>query len=270
MKTKSYFLFAAAIGILCAGTGSKAQLPQHEQQPILLGRANPALAGIDKLYVVIKPADARPSKDGLVWKDLEAKVKTKIQEAGISIAAGVDLGRGQMAHDIPELRVQMEMLKFAHLQLYAFRIQTSLAVEAYLKAQDLSFKADVWKAAPSMQAVSIQDMPAAVTNTILEQVETFIHGWLAANPQGLQPAKVKDNSDGSLISPRKLARTVVKSASARSPEVEHKYVASKNSRVFHKPGCSSAKRIKPENLINYSSRTEALRTGKRPCKLCKP
>jgi hypothetical protein len=276
MKTqKYYFLLTAAIAILCAGAGGKAQLPPHEQQPILLGRANPALAGIDKLYVVIDPADAKPSKDGLVWKELEAKVKTKIQEAGIRIAAGVDLGKGHRAHDIPELRIQMEMLKLAHLELYAFRVQTSLATEAYLKAQDLSFKADVWKSSASMQAVSITDMPATITNTILAQVQTFIHGWLAANTQDLQPAKDRDNTDRSVTTPRKLARTLVKSAEARSPfdkpaAAKYKYVASKNSKVFHKPTCSSAKRIHTENLVGYGSRTEALRVGKRPCKLCKP
>lgn len=275
MKTqKYYFLLTAAIAILCAGAGGKAQLPPHEQQPILLGRANPALAGIDKLYVVIEPADARPSKDGLVWKELEAKVKTKIQEAGIRIAAGVDLGKGHRAHDIPELRIQMEMLKLAHLKLYAFRVQTSLATKAYLKAQDLSFKADVWKSSASMQAVSITDMPDTVTNTILAQVQTFIHGWLAANTQGSQPAKGND-TDGSVITPRKLARTLVKSAEARSPVdkpaiAEHKYVASRNSNVFHKSTCSAAKRIKPKNLVSYGSRTEVIRVGKRPCKLCMP
>jgi len=175
----------------------------------------------------------------------------------------------------PELRIQMEMLKFAHLQLYAFRVQTSLATEAYLKAQDLSFKADVWKSPASMQAVSITDMPDTVTNTIMAQVQTFIHGWLAANPQGTQPEKDADNTKRSPITPRKLARAVAESAAARSPVdksavAEYKYVASKNSTVFHKPTCSSAKRIKPENLVGYGSRAEALRAGKRPCKLCKP
>lgn len=52
--------------------------------------------------------------------------------------------------------------------------------------------------------------------------------------------------------------------------LKYKYVASKNSKVFHYPGCSSAKRIKPENLIGYRSWTEATKAGRRPCKRCKP
>jgi hypothetical protein len=52
--------------------------------------------------------------------------------------------------------------------------------------------------------------------------------------------------------------------------VAYRYVSSKNSQVFHTPQCRSAKRIKPENLITYSSREEAIKAGKRPCKVCKP
>ena len=57
---------------------------------------------------------------------------------------------------------------------------------------------------------------------------------------------------------------------ARSAVAKYKYVASKNSKIFHKPECSWAKRIKPENLVGYNSRDEAMKAGKRPCKLCKP
>jgi len=57
---------------------------------------------------------------------------------------------------------------------------------------------------------------------------------------------------------------------ARSAVAKYKYVASKNSKVFHKPECSWAKRIKPENLAGYNSRDEAMKAGKRPCKLCNP
>ncbi|MCX5639074.1 MAG: hypothetical protein NTX52_15470 [Planctomycetota bacterium] len=51
---------------------------------------------------------------------------------------------------------------------------------------------------------------------------------------------------------------------------EYKYVASKNSQVFHTPNCRSAKRISPENMVGYSSREEAVNAGKNPCKICKP
>lgn len=47
------------------------------------------------------------------------------------------------------------------------------------------------------------------------------------------------------------------------------YVASKNSKVFHVPSCSAAKRIHDKNLITFSSRAEAAR-NRRPAGDCKP
>jgi len=48
------------------------------------------------------------------------------------------------------------------------------------------------------------------------------------------------------------------------------YVASKKSKVFHKPDCTWAKKIKPGNLIGFKNREEAIKSGRRPCKSCEP
>jgi competence protein ComEC len=48
------------------------------------------------------------------------------------------------------------------------------------------------------------------------------------------------------------------------------FVGSKKSDVYHYPGCSSAKNIKPENLITFNSIEEAKNAGYRPCKKCNP
>lgn len=47
------------------------------------------------------------------------------------------------------------------------------------------------------------------------------------------------------------------------------YVASKNSKVFHKASCRNAKRIKESNLRYYDTREEAI-SVKRPAKCCHP
>ena len=51
---------------------------------------------------------------------------------------------------------------------------------------------------------------------------------------------------------------------------ESHYVASKNSKVFHRPNCEWAKKIKDYNRIEFKSRAEALASGRRPCRTCKP
>ncbi len=255
MSTGKYYLVLAVVtAILCAPVFSEVEaLRPHE--PVLLGKADQTLAGIDKLYVVITQVDAEPNEDGLNRKELEARIINKLKECGIKITAAI----GGDILNIPDLRVSVDMLKLKDLQQYVFRIQTSLATKVSLPGElPLCIKADVWKTEPAMQAVSIKDMPAAVTGVVLEQVDAFIHAYLAANQPG---TGVSDASVASVIAATKRV--------GRRP-AEYKFVASKNSNVFHRPDCSSAERIKPANLVGYNSRGEAIKAGKRPCKRCKP
>jgi len=51
---------------------------------------------------------------------------------------------------------------------------------------------------------------------------------------------------------------------------QNRFVASANSKVFHRPGCKSAAKIAEKNLIRYATREEAVNAGKRPCAECSP
>ncbi len=57
---------------------------------------------------------------------------------------------------------------------------------------------------------------------------------------------------------------------APTPASSDGYVGSRNSQVFHRAGCDNALRIKPENLIRYKTREEAVGDGRRPGKDCNP
>ena len=48
------------------------------------------------------------------------------------------------------------------------------------------------------------------------------------------------------------------------------FLASKNSKVFHKPDCKSVPTISAANLVKYVTREEAIAAGKKPCAICKP
>ena len=48
------------------------------------------------------------------------------------------------------------------------------------------------------------------------------------------------------------------------------FVSSKNSQVFHRPGCESADKISAKNVVRYATRDEAIAAGKRPCQECRP
>ena len=291
MKTKKdYLVLAVVTGILCiwvpaergpSALGQIEPLLQHDE-PFLIGRANPELAGIDKLHVAILPSGAEPSKDGLVWTELEAKVINKFNEAGIKLARAI---AGNILN-VPELRVDIDILKLEDSQQYVFRVQTLLSRAVYLAKEheitsssepELILKPDVWKKDSPMRAVSVENMPAIVTGVVLRQVEYFIEAYLAANttlrssslrstsPPGVQRTDVKMGDTVPPITPRNPLRLPGKQAVAES-----KYAASKNSGVFHRPQCRWTKKISPKNLVDYSSRDEATKAGKRPCKQCKP
>jgi hypothetical protein len=260
MKTKKYYLgLAVVIGILCVPVFGEVELVPPGT---LLGQPDPALAGVRQLYIVILPPDAEPNKDGLNWKNLEAAVESKISETGIKIAQAIQREHILRSLAIPELRININMLKIEEPQQYIFHIETSLAKKVYLTKDGSRYiKADLWETEPIMQAVSAEGMPAAVTGAVLEQVEAFIHAYLAANPPNKRLSDANDISTGT--------KEQVEPAAESAP-AEYEYVASKNGKVFHKPDCIWVKKIKPENLVSYGSRDEAINAGKRPCRQCNP
>lgn len=48
------------------------------------------------------------------------------------------------------------------------------------------------------------------------------------------------------------------------------YIANKNTKKFHKAGCSSIKEMKDKNKVPMASREEAIDAGYVPCKRCNP
>jgi hypothetical protein len=48
------------------------------------------------------------------------------------------------------------------------------------------------------------------------------------------------------------------------------FVASKQSKVFHRASCPHARRISPANLMQFGTLEEAVASGRKPCKTCQP
>jgi len=258
---KNYFLILAiVIWILCTHASGETELFLPAEGG-LIGQANPTLVGIEKVYIELR-SELRISHVGITTlEDIHKKVQHKLDTAGIKIYPRPFGDANVKPFRVPELIIEIATLKLDDSQKYVFRVQTSLARMVNLPKHRFHIKADVWKTEPTMHAVSVQTMPDAVTNVVLEQVEAFIYAYLAANPSSKQPSDANDIS----IVLKEQVKPIAKSTVAK-----YKYVASKNSKVFHKPDCSSARRIKPENLTDYNSRAEAIKAGKRPCKICKP
>lgn len=67
--------------------------------------------------------------------------------------------------------------------------------------------------------------------------------------------------------PRKVSR---KSLTTTPNTTAGLFVGSRNSTIFHRASCSHASRIKPTNLISFSSAGDARKAGRNPCKSCRP
>lgn len=65
-----------------------------------------------------------------------------------------------------------------------------------------------------------------------------------------------------------LAAVVVCSFCLAGEGDEAKFIGCKTSKVYHKPDCSSVKRMKPENKVTFKSEEEAKEAGYEPCKRC--
>ena len=83
-----------------------------------------------------------------------------------------------------------------------------------------------------------------------------------------------NNEDLLVIRNRKLAEKYtsqfVKILQQARPLKIGEYVSSKKSGVFHYPWCRSVGTIERSNLIYFDFREEAIKAGKRPCKICNP
>ncbi len=272
MKTEKYCLILAVVtGILYVPALGQIE-PEYDS--LLIGRANPALAGIDNLVITIIHPDQEPN--GLIWEKLKAQINNKLNEAGIKVFSP-EPGVMYKLPILPELIIRVDMLKLEQSQQlaslrsgYVFHIQTLLAKSIHIQTKPaLIQKADVWKTEPVMQVASIQDMPTAVTNIVLEEINTFITAYLDANPKGTRPAD-PNQACSELVEPIGITQKQPAKPTDTAAPTKDTYVASKKSQVFHKSTCSSAKRISPENLVHYKTRQDAINDGKRPCKSCNP
>ena len=266
-RTKRYLVLCVLIGILSAWAMARTELRLPEEiQPWLIGRPHSELSRIDSLHVTIVFSGAKTNKQDPLWKDLAAKVENKLQDAGIEISKTIGAGP---EFRIPQLKIHIEILKLEDSQQYIFVVRTALSRRVYLELTNqgtpdvqlkLTLMAEVWKKASPMQ-VAGQDTLAKITEKVLQQTDAFAIAWMAANTQGKQASNTYDIT----TTRKEPARPTVEVA-----PTEYKYVASKNSDVFHNAECSSAKRIAAKNLVHYKSRDEAINAGKRPCKICKP
>ena len=263
MQSRKRLLSAIAIVIIlpvCVFASYELTLP-HDGD-VLNSRLSPELAGITQLYVAVLSPNAEGN--GFL-KELEKEAERKLTEAGIEVPPRIYVGARFKAGGVPELRIYVNMLKVNGSELCVFHVQSSLATQVHLAQRpEMDLRADIWRIGLELREVATPSVAEAVRAAANEQVEAFIAAWKKANAEGAVSTENKPQVAAAVPAAQQA------SPRTRPQASEGGYVASKNSDVFHKPDCSSAKRISPENLVRYATRGEAIAAGKRPCQRCEP
>ena len=244
--------------------------PPAFEEPLkwLWGHPHPALSGIDVLQVVVVPSGDRSISDSAFWDELAGKVEQRFKLAAIKIPDPNQTDPSKKRFDTPEFAVHVDVRHFESEQML-LAVRTGLARPVYVAMREAGSKelkpgpmamAAVWTEASVIIPATSERVCEVISRQTLEQAEAFIAAWVASNwskPKGL-------SGEATTI------EKIVTEQPAEARPAEYKYVASKNSKIFHSPDCRSVKRISPENLIGYKTRDEAVIAGKRACKLCKP
>ncbi|MHC4187374.1 MAG: hypothetical protein ACYSRQ_04195, partial [Planctomycetota bacterium] len=198
---------------------------------------------------------------------LPDKVKQKFYDADIDILLRPISNEQPNASILPVLQIYINSIDLKETEQAVFHIQTVFKTKVCLDEKPLRYiKADVWKTKPVMKAVSLTQIPAAITDEVLEQVQAFIFAYNAANPKHAESENknVLSTQRPVELSPGKAAPAVL------SQPTHSRFIASKNSKVFHNSECQWVQKIKSENLVIYNSRQHVINAGKRPCEICKP
>jgi hypothetical protein len=241
---------------------------------------NVALAGIDKVYVKVLPDKAT----AIDSDDLEKMVTEKLTAGGLKVvpAAVADSNdkevekmmellqrEGVAAKNVrlysaavPELIVRVSVLQGAGASPCVYHIQTSFARQVRLPRVRQLIKAELWRADVPIGIADANQCEASIRSAVAAQADAFVAEWKRAAAARISAAR----------EPTENATSAAGDETAQAQqekEMQYPYVASKFSRVFHKAGCHAA-RIKPENLIGFRTRQEAIDSGRRPCQMCNP
>lgn len=268
MKCANCFLILAVLIVVLSVWAGTAGSMFEEPSNFLIGEANPGLAHIGVVEVVVTPSGDQRITDAVFWKALAAKVEERLKIAGLKIPDPNQAGRRSVPFDTPKFFVSVDVRLFDGEQMF-FSVRTLLGRPVYIAVRDNGsehlkpgrmVKAAVWTYASAIYPATTKNLQESITDIALQETDVFVAAWAASNP----PEREGSDTNAAVIEKAQTKKPVNSTAG------EYPYVASKNSKVFHLPGCRSVKRISPENLTGYKSRAEAVSAGKRPCKLCKP
>jgi len=242
-----------AILLATSAGGATDVLLDRNDEPLLVS-ADPVLADVNQLTVVLATRDTPGVERMIDAADVKARVLQKLGEAGVGVVP-----RG--TETAPRLVVDIEGMEVPGSDQCVFRVQTALDRLVIVPGQgNRQLMTEVWRVGPTMAVVARSQVGGAICDAVLIQTGAFADAHRTA--RRLLGA-TKDTAGAAPGS----TQTASQTAAGTLPTT---FVASKNGRVFHRPDCRWAQNISADNLVRYQTREEALASGKKPCKSCKP
>lgn len=272
MKTKTTLFPILVIALLCSNLFGSNVISTRKAS--VAGLPNPALVGIEAFRVVVMYHNAALGRDDWIFTQLGATAEQRLAESEPRIAAMIERGYAARYLNIPILRINIDKLVLEPTRPPAFYVQTSFAADiTFVRNPSVFFRLDLWTRADTIQAESLQAEFTAVTSLVNKHIEEFVSDFTQANSLIILRPDVNDFNNIPAQTAQQTPAQIPKEkpkTPVEKDKVEYKYIASKNSSIFHKADCSWVNRILPKNRIEYETREQAINAGKKPCKKCKP
>ena len=249
---KERFLAAALAMLVLAGASGSSFAKLSPQQA--------SLSGVGTMTVHTSCSEDA-AEIGFDEEDIRRDIQRQLENADIEVRPPQTWGT------VPgrcRLRVAVKVYKPAHHEILVYNLKIDFLQTVTLgRNPQTQIDAATWERMWFAHG-SENRLAQAIPQNLRVLTASFIKDYRQANPRSDKTSGVKGGDDPS---------TPLRQHPKSNPgSVTGKYelTGSKSSDVFHKADCHSASNISSENLVSYKTRQEAVKAGKRPCKLCNP
>lgn len=246
-----------AIVVAASLAGGSETLRPIEETPLIAG--DPILADVNQITVVLGTGET-PGVERLIdAAKLKAQVSQNLRGGGISpIERDTETAQRLVVH--------VEGIEVPGGDTYVYRVQTALDRLVTVPGQgNRRIRVEVWRVRPVMAVAAKPQAGEAISAAVLVQAGAFAGACEAA--RSLAATGKDTGKEAVVVAALSQAQSTPQALGAPTT---HAFIASKSSEVFHRPDCRWAQNISGDNLIGYKTREEAVESGKRPCKSCKP
>jgi hypothetical protein len=221
--------------------------------------SNLLLEDVNSCRVTVSPEDVKLAGYPDLWLQMEKDLVRRLTDAGLQ-AGSFRQRSGISQAGLSSYKVEISAFDAEYPERSIFLVKTSVTTDVVVnEKKSKTLRVDCWVKGGSTQTAEPNKMPVVISNLVFAQAEEFIAALKSAGNPYVTPDANEPAQNSSRDNPQN-----------NDSQQDYKFVASRHSKIFHKPDCMWAERIKEENLVKYKTRKEAVNDDKRPCKRCEP